>query len=197
MWKYLQVRSLKRYNWYYSFIKDILYPHWILVPAFSERFLMASTALGLNHQPSLSINVWLTWGQLCLSHRHALLCKGTIRKLLKRVKICIPWELLIYEEFPYSEPTQNDKTSVSIFSQNNSYILHHSPFSIQDNANEIISWKKAKILCAFHIWTYRGTADRGSFWQCFSWRKHPGTWDHHTVKAQSAPDSFQMNEYIC
>lgn len=183
MWKYLQVRALKRHNQYYSFI-DVLYPHWILMPAFSES--LTYNILGLSQQPRQPVSIWLTWRQQCLPQQDASFCKVTIRKPLKKCKDFYPMGTAdIWGISLFCITTHQYFHRTHIF-----YITVHSPHRSMQRKFQL--GRKDRILCALSIWSYRG-----NFWWCFTWRKCGSTWDHCTVKVQSAPGSFQMNEYIC
>lgn len=183
MWKYLQVRALKRHNQYYSFI-DVLYPHWILMPAFSES--LTYNILGLSQQPRQPMSIWLTWRQQCLPQQDASFCKVTIRKPLKKCKDFYPMGTAdIWGISLFCITTHQYFHRTHIF-----YITVHSPHRSMQRKFQL--GRKDRILCALSIWSYRG-----NFWWCFTWRKCGSTWDHCTVKVQSAPGSFQMNEYIC
>lgn len=160
MWKYLQVSTLKRHNQYYPFIDDALYPHWILMPAFSESFL--NSLLGLKHQASLPITLGLTPGQQSPPHPHAVFCKVTTRNI---VWVFILWEFLIFGAFPSSESIQKDKTT-PIFSQKELYILYHIPSPYRATKRKWSFGRKAEILFCNKYFNLQRHLRQNTPWSC-------------------------------
>lgn len=156
--------------------------------AFSESFLIAYNILGLNHQPRVPVTTWLTRGAYPTDmlrfapseKKSGLWSHGNFGYLIQNR------EILQSRKTKYEH--QHFHRTICIF-----YITVPSPYRPMQRKSSV--GRKARILCALSISTYRGTWDRGNFWRCFSWRKRSGTRDHRTVKAQSAPGSFQMNDY--
>lgn len=146
MWKYLQVRALKRHNRYYrnnywcsiSSLNINACILWKLLNNIQHTGAQSATKTAYVHMINMKTAVPTPATRFILQGHH----QKTSEKVQGFLSHGNCWYL---RHFPVLHH------HASIFSQN-SYILYHSPFSTQKHAKEISTWKKRQnTLCIKYL----------------------------------------------
>lgn len=170
MCKYLQVRSLKRHNQYYSFIDDVLYPHWIPNACILWQLLNSMQHTGAQapsktvHSHEIKVRTVVSTPPTCFT------LQGYHQKTSEkeRVKICFPqgaadiWGISLFwistESKKYQHQYFHRRINLSV----------PSPYRTTQKTKIIISWKES---CNSSCINFLDTWDRNNFQKCFDWRE--------------------------